>query len=135
MPDKIEIDSMKAGPELNALTAEHVMQFKVKWEKRPMYAQTNKVPFVYVHFPGSVGDGRHGWHWIECPKYSQFIDCAWLVVEKMRTESWIFEIKQDYLKQVNYKRLWECNFGEVCAIGTSAEEAICKAALKAVTDA
>ncbi|SDJ62085.1 BC1872 family protein [Paenibacillus naphthalenovorans] len=111
-----EILAMPSGRELDALVAEKVMGWNVKF----------------------MGDILWGWmyseternRWYNVPKFSADISAAWKAVEKMKRNDWVFvinSISEEWTALFYLDRIHEhevtCN---------SAPEAICKAALLAI---
>lgn len=125
----LDIDSMKAGHELNALVAEKVMGIKVRWEITS-WVEKNKIKSCEM--PYEDNDDSE-----PILEYSSNIADVWLVVEKLKVlfDNY-FEIvwMGDFAWNVrNHTDEGLCCKKEITAGHTqSAPLAICKAALKAV---
>lgn len=118
---------MNAGRELDALVAEKVMGWSgidKKWDY-----ETNE------SFLGGKTPDWDGRQFYEVPHYSTDIAAAWLVVEKLRTPNWEFQL--DHTRFM----IWHCRIETTAGEGSASSDssqgetaplAICLAALKAV---
>jgi hypothetical protein len=123
-----QILAMKPGPELNALVAEKVMGWKTNWLKTDWWEEIN--PNTH-HHKGLVKDFNP----------SEDMSAAWEVVEKMK-QKYFCEIAMSETEDGNWH--WMARFILVLTepytvktfrvVSPTAPEAICKAALWAVTE-
>lgn len=109
---------MEAGSEMDALVAERIMGWK---------------PEGYFH-PGEE-DQWEGWRddkgdggWVSPIGYSTELDCAWDVVEKMRT------IPMGGFILTEQRDGWTAHWAGVDEFAPTAPLAICRAALKAMEE-
>lgn len=127
----MDYDELKAGPDLDKLVAERVMGWHL------VDINTGDVPY-WVWFDSNSHLQTEAVLW----KPSEWISCAWQVVEK-----WIkdFDIPghDPFILMCNPKGLWECSFNvewtwegpemlDTIVRADTAPLAICRAALKAV---
>ena len=133
----IDIDSMKAGRELDARIATEVKGLNVKWEDVP--ASTRRVPLVYNNFKptNDAGDSSEIVHILNlkqgvCPNFSTNIADAWPVGCQFTTFGILFDDATDtWIAKIDPQRSTfdDCRY---TGIDESAPLAICRAALKAV---
>lgn len=96
---KAEIEQMPAGTQMTNLIAERVMGWKHYpddlWERmrewliqRREFNWREGMPEEYTPRMMISPDGRSGWP----SGYSERIDCAWMVIEKLQQMGWSIEI-------------------------------------------
>lgn len=108
----VDVDSMEAGREMDALVAQKVARLK---EVRP--AEWRKGEWIYTY-----NETPFETHWAPVPYYSTDIAAAWQVVEEIT----------DMLHPASYTfiELWEAQSMWACT-ASEAALAICRIALKA----
>jgi len=120
----LEIDELKAGPELDALIAEKVMG----WEYLPHRLDQG--------WPWKVQDGVRA---TKCPKYSTQMTSAWEVAEKISREQFSIEFRLVSMPSPPHEQdVWRVFIltnadKTICGEGT-APLAICRAALNLVNE-
>ena len=122
--------------ELDAMMAERVMG-----QPLGMHDMGPEPPYYYL-----VTTNEHDMH-LPVPAYSDDISAAWQVVMKMIADGWEFDLQYTNVNETEGEPLeyqWWCSFiyytddendhRYESAQGTTAPEAICLVALKAVED-
>lgn len=133
-------DEIPAGPELDALVAEHVMGLEYRKEKafaRPDGWFPKEHPEACPRLDDPDFHEHFGKHPATCPPYSTDIAAAWTVVEKLKN----FQLDEHgdetlrLIYQPDFKdHPWNFCFGDSdnAAVADTAPLAISRAALKAV---
>jgi hypothetical protein len=126
----MDIDTMDAGREMDALVAEKVMGWKVS--------------YTYEGYPRYEDHGPVGSYWASIPEFSTRIEKAWEVVEKMDSLGWKFGMVQDgngwdvniYHPDVHpsCQSCGHTSSGAINAFADTAPLAISRAALKATNN-
>lgn len=118
---------LKAGPELNALIAEKVMN-TFPCPAWTIIQETIQGP-IFTHIPNPRHEADQCYPRQYPPKYSSNIAAAWPVVEKLRCEESAFKLES--VSDGEYQ-WWECTIYGHMEPADTAPLAICLAALKAV---
>ena len=127
---------MPAGPEINMLVAERVMQLGGEYQhdfQENGYGQCNK-----CDASNDMGAIRRGGRYCTIPdNYSEDIAAAWEVVEKFKTDGWAVEIQWE-LRDDGGVGAWFCaldnSHKEWYGFSETAMLVICRTALKAVVN-
>ena len=127
-----QIDSMPAGPEINMLVAERVMQLGGEYQhdfQENGYGQCNK-----CDASNDMGAIRRGGRYCTIPdNYSEDIAAAWEVIEKFKADGWAVGVQWELMDGGGY---WFCVLDnpnkEWYGFAETATLAICRSALKAV---
>ena len=132
---------MSAGKELDALIAERIFKYDIKFEDAEY--DIDVIQFVN---PGDILVFEKNIFRGQLKNYSTNIASAWEVIDKFESLSIHKGVLLNSInKQLEGKGVWDkgykCeivvdmpNFKTVCAIGTTAPEAICRAALLATLE-
>lgn len=116
----MDINTMPAGPEMDALVAEKVMGHKVG------FPFTDSPDEGWVKDPNSMVGGYK----CRLPRYSTDIAAAWEVVEKMKSTWGEFILKYGECLVRDRWGLHLAWCSPVCGYGETAPLAICRAAIK-----
>jgi hypothetical protein len=149
MEKKFEIETIKAGPKLDALVAQKVMEWKLLTiTKNDAQELLNTPSNIHIHaekletvsrFVEGVWRDIKGTVGVELPHYSTDISTAWEVVEKMHSNGFRWAINtglaedpgQAHIK-INIVRVESSDHEHNYAVAYTVPHAICLAALKAV---
>ena len=125
----VEVDTLEAGPELDALVAEHVLS----WKRIEFNGQSTGL--VYVNYELPINGERKTQ--ADIPYISLNMGSAWLVVEAMQSKGFVFSLYGPGHQVVGDPH-WGCRFSDREFTrgfdrSLTAPLAICRAALKAAT--
>ena len=148
----MDIDNLEAGPETDALIAEHGMEwhklddggvpywcFKRTKAMFPNQADdwlvrnpSETTGWAFTDFDREDDCYSHQWlAWKGVWRPSQDIEAAWEVLEKIASKAagWVIRLRE---RVCDDGTIWECDFGDYgeAARGETVSLAICRAALK-----
>jgi hypothetical protein len=132
----IDIDTLKAGQELDLLVGKMVMGWD--WIDKVSWMEIEGRGLVCTYAPWDIWHGNCPHINKELPAYSTEIAAAWKVVEKLDLLKWDFTLSREFDSTITgYVGLWviqeiEGDLRHIVSKAKTAPLAICKAALKAV---